>query len=301
MKTDLARIRGEKRAAWLSVGGNLLLTAVKITIGLVAASEALFADGLHNAADLFASIIVLSVIGYANKPADDDHPYGHGKAEVIISGIVGLILLAVAVYVIVDAAQTIIAGPAAAPDVLAAWVAGASFAVKWALFRYTLRESARLNSKAIEAIAYDHKTDIAASMAAVIGILLAVFGGTSQQPAFLYADPIGGLIVAAFIVRIAWEMLIESFHILLERSIDPDQLRAFQEVIFRFPDVKRIDRIRAREHGHYILLDVRISVPHHYTVKEGHDLGRRIKEALMESDDRIQEVLIHLNPFYPDG
>ncbi|QZA32430.1 cation diffusion facilitator family transporter [Hydrogenibacillus sp. N12] len=301
MSLDAKRLSGERRAAWLSVIANLFLTVGKIAVGLRAASEALFADGLHNAADLFASAVVLGVIGYANKPADDDHPYGHGKAEVVTSGVVGLLLFIVAGFIVVEAGQTLLEGVGHPPDPAAAWVAAASFALKWALFRYSLHVARRLRSKAIEAIAYDHQTDIAASLAALFGVLFAVAGGQFGVPGLAYADPIGGLIVAAFIVRIAWRMMVEAVHILMERSVDPQAIDIYRSIIARFPDVKRIDRIRAREHGHYILLDVRLSVPSHFTVQEGHDLGRKIKAALMAADDRIREVLIHLNPYSPDG
>ncbi|MDY0322776.1 MAG: cation diffusion facilitator family transporter [Candidatus Carbobacillus sp.] len=295
-----SRTAREQRVAWISVLANLFLTVVKILIGWWAVSEALLADGLHSAADLFASAIALSVIGYANKPADDDHPYGHGKAEVVISGLIGIILILVAFYVIISAVLNIIHGPSRSPEMIALWTALISFVLKWWLYRFSLKYAKKFHSKAIEAIAYDHKADIVASLAAALGIALAVLGMFQNWPLFYYADPFAGIIVAFLILHMAWQMLLEAFHILLEHTIDPDELKTFESIILSFPEVKRIDRIRARDHGHYILLDVRLSVPYDLSIQEGHDLGRSIKEALMQRYDHIQEVLIHLNPYHPD-
>ncbi|MBE3593991.1 MAG: cation transporter [Candidatus Carbobacillus altaicus] len=298
---SLSRTAREQRVAWISVIANLLLTAAKILVGWWAVSEALFADGLHSAADLFASAIALSVIGYANKPADEDHPYGHGKAEVVISGIIGIILVLVALYVIISAVLNIIHGPTRSPELIALWTALVSFALKWWLYRFSLQYAKKFHSKAIEAIAYDHKADIIASLAAALGIALAIVGALQNWPVLFYADPLAGIVVSFLILHMAWQMLLEAFHILLEHTIDPEELKAFESIILSFPEVKRIDRIRARDHGHYILLDVRISVPYDLSVQQGHDLGRSIKQALMKQYDHIQEVLIHLNPYHADN
>ena len=95
-------------------------------------------------------------------------------------------------------------------------------------------------------------------------------------------------------------MMKEAFDILLERNIDTEILNEYKSIIISFPGVRRIDRLRAREHGHYVLVDLRISIDHEKTIKEGHDLSREIKQALMNKHDNIEEVLIHLNPYYPN-
>ncbi|MGC4377675.1 cation diffusion facilitator family transporter [Fictibacillus sp. Mic-4] len=288
-----------KKVAWISVWSNVVLMVGKLLFGFRSGSDAVFADGIHSAADVFASVIVLFVIGIANKPPDKEHPYGHGKAEVIISGIVGILLLLVSLYIIVEAVLGFF-HPVKAPDLMAMWVALFSFFAKQLLYLYSLKVSQKYNSKAIEAIAYDHKADIVASIAAAVGVSISIIGQSENVNVLLYADKVASIFVAYLIFKIAKEMLSESFNILLERNVNQELIRQYESIVFKFPEVKRIDRIRAREHGHYILVDLRISIDHEKTIKEGHDLGRAIKKRLMEKYDNIQEVLIHLNPYYED-
>jgi cation diffusion facilitator family transporter len=288
-----------KKIAWISVISNIILTLGKLFIGWYGNSDAVFADGIHSAADVFASVIVLLVIKIANKPADKEHPYGHGKAEVIVSGIVGILLFLVSIYVVYEG----IAGffhEVETPSYLAMWVAIISYVTKIILYRSSLKVAKEHNSKAIEAIAFDHKADIVASIAAAIGVLLSIMGERFDIFILHYGDKAASIFVAYLIFKISKEMLMEAFDILLERNIDAATLQEYMNVVNEFPEVKRIDRIRAREHGHYILVDLRISIDHFKTIKEGHDLAKLIKGRMMEKYDNIEEVLIHLNPYFPE-
>ncbi len=288
-----------KRVAWISIWSNIILTVGKIVIGIIASSDALFADGIHSAADVFAAVIVLLVLKVSNKPADLEHPYGHGKAEVIVSGVIGILLLLVSLYIVYEG----VAGffhPIETPSMIAFWIALFSYVAKECLFRYSMNVGKRVNSKAIEAVAYDHQADIVASLAAAIGILLSYLGDKLGITFLLYGDKVASIFVAYLIFKIAREMLTEAFHILIERNVQPEMMEQFEAVILSFDEVRRIDRIRAREHGHYIIMDIRISIDQDKTIKEGHDLSREIKNSLKEKFDHIEEVLIHLNPYFPE-
>jgi cation diffusion facilitator family transporter len=288
-----------KKIAWISVISNIILTVGKLFIGWYGNSDAVFADGIHSAADVFASVIVLLVIKLANKPADKEHPYGHGKAEVIVSGIVGILLFLVSIYVVYEG----IAGffhEVETPSYLAMWVAIISYVTKVILYRSSLTVAKEHNSKAIEAIAFDHKADIAASIAAAVGVLLSIVGERFDIFILHYGDKAASIFVAYLIFKISKEMLTEAFDILLERNIDAETLQEYINVVNEFQEVKRIDRIRAREHGHYVLVDLRISIDHFKTIKEGHDLAKLIKGRMMVKYDNIEEVLIHLNPYFPE-
>ncbi|AZU63785.1 cation diffusion facilitator family transporter [Neobacillus mesonae] len=289
-----------KKIAWISVISNVILTLGKILIGWYGKSDAVFADGIHSAADVFASVIVLLVIKISNKPADKEHPYGHGKAEVIVSEIVGILLLLVSIYVVYEGISGFFQ-EVESPSILAMWVAVFSFVAKVILYRSSLRVAEQHSSKAIEAIAYDHKADIVASIAAAIGVLCSIIGQRHDIHLLLYGDKVASIFVAYLIFRIAKEMLTEAFDILLERNINTETIQEYITIIKGFPEVKRIDRIRARELGHYVLVDLRISIDHYKTIKEGHDLAKTIKGKLMDQNDNIHEVLIHLNPYFPEG
>jgi cation diffusion facilitator family transporter len=288
-----------KKIAWISVISNIILTVGKLFIGWYGNSDAVFADGIHSAADVFASVIVLLVIKLANKPADKEHPYGHGKAEVIVSGIVGILLFLVSIYVVYEGITGFF-HEIETPSYIAMWVAIISYVTKIILYRSSLKVAKEHNSKAIEAIAFDHKADIAASIAAAIGVFLSILGERFDILFLQYGDKAASIFVAYLIFKISKEMLTEAFDILLERNIDAVTLQAYINVVNEFPEVKRIDRMRAREHGHYVLVDLRISIDYFKTIKEGHDLAKLIKGRLMEKYDNIEEVLIHLNPYFPD-
>jgi cation diffusion facilitator family transporter len=178
------------------------------------------------------------------------------------------------------------------------WVAILSYGAKEYLYRSSIKIAREQSSKAIEAVAFDHKADTIASIAAALGVILSIVGDKFNIYPLLYGDKIGSIVVAYLIFKISKEMLKESFDILLERNIDSELLDEFKSIISTFSGVRRIDRIRAREHGHYILVDLRIAIDHEKTIKEGHDLSREIKQTLMNQYDNIEEVLIHLNPFF---
>ncbi|SMQ83877.1 cation diffusion facilitator family transporter [Bacillus sp. OV166] len=288
-----------KKVAWISVISNIILTLGKIVIGWYGHSDAVFADGIHSAADVFASVIVLLVIKIANKPADNEHPYGHGKAEVIVSGIIGILLFLVSIYVVYEGISGFF-HEVESPSLLAMWVALFSYVTKIILYRSSLKVAKQNKSKAIEAIAFDHKADIVASIAAAIGVLLSIAGNRFDIQFLLYGDKAASIFVAYLIFKIAKEMLTEAFDILLERNINTETLQEYIAVVNEFQEVKRIDRIRARELGHYVLVDLRIAIDHYKTIKQGHDLAKLIKQKLMDKFDNIQEVLIHLNPYFEE-
>lgn len=280
----------------ISIWSNALLAVGKIIIGWFGESDAVFADGIHSGTDVFATVIALLIVKISNKPADDDHPYGHGKAEIMSSAIVGVLLILISFYLGFEGISGLLQ-PFSLPSILTLYVAILSFAMKQFLYRYSLKKALEYKSKAIEAIAIDHKADIAASFTAAIGVALSYIGTAASIPILQYSDKLASIIVAVLILKIAIELLTEAFNILLERNIDGEFLNDLNQVISEFPDVKRIDRIRARDHGHYIMVDVRISINHDKTIKEGHDIATEIKFTLMEKYTNIEEVLIHLNPY----
>ncbi|MGM0950843.1 MAG: cation diffusion facilitator family transporter [Bacillota bacterium] len=288
-----------KKVALIALIANLILMAGKVFFGLIGDSDAVFADGIHSAADVVASIAVLAVIGISNKPPDQDHPFGHGKAEVISEAIVGIILVIVSVYILIEAILSFVEGPSV-PQYSALFAALISYAAKQVLYRYSIKQGEKWNSKAIIAIAYDHKGDIVASLAAFIGVLLAIIGNTCGWTYLLHADAIASAIVAYLIFKISMELIRPSVDVLMEKSVDPKLIAEYKAVILECDQVKRIDRIRAREHGHYKLLDVRLSLDHDLTIKQGHDIARKIRNEIKRQFPDVEEVLIHVNPYFEE-
>jgi cation diffusion facilitator family transporter len=286
-------------AAWVSIISNVFLTGIKVVVGILFNSQVLIADGVHNAGDVIASIASLSSMRISNKPADEDHPYGHGKAENIAAFIVGVIMALAGIGIAYESVEVLLS-PAPKAHMITFSVAFLSLIWKQALYVYTIRIGRKINSKGLIATAYDHLADVYASIAAVVGIGASLVGKYYHTPYTAYGDPIAGIIVAFFVMKLSFEMGREAVEVLMEKNVDPEKIDQYAELVKAVPQVKRIDRLRAREHGHYILVDVRVGVPGNITVQEGHDISRQIKGTIMDSDKNVHEVLVHLNPWYQE-
>ncbi|UKS26497.1 cation diffusion facilitator family transporter [Paenibacillus sp. HWE-109] len=287
-------------AIWISLASNVVLTAIKIIVGLTFQSQVLIADGIHNAGDVIASATAYSSMRVSSKPADADHPYGHGKAEVLGAFIVAIILAGAAIYMGYHSIHALFE-PAGAAHWIAFVAAVISLIWKQILYVYTMRIGRQLNSKGLIATAYDHLADVYASIAASVGIGLALIGEHFGYAILAYGDPVAGIIVSFLVLKLAYEMGRESFDILMERSVNLDQIEQYAALIRSVPEIKRIDRLRAREHGHYILVDARLAVRGTLTIQEGHDISRSIKQKIKEAHSDVDEVLVHLNPWYEES
>jgi len=284
-------------AGWISLISNIVLTILKIVVGTLFHSPVLLADGYHNAGDVIASGAALTSMRISKRPADEDHPYGHGKAEVISSAIVGIILIIAALYIAYESIKAFFQEPEKA-SLIAFITAIISLVWKLILYFYTIKIGKSTNSKGLIATAYDHLADVYASIAAVLGIGLALVGEHYAIHILTYGDPIAGIIVTILVFKLAYGMLLEAIDTLMEKSVSRETLDHFETLIRTIPEVKRIDRLRAREHGHYVLVDLRVSVPGELTIQEGHDIIRKIKKTIMAQHQNVEEVLIHLNPWY---
>ena len=286
-------------AGWISLLSNIILTILKITIGTLFNSPVLLADGYHNAGDVVASGAALTSMRISKRPADADHPYGHGKAEVISSAIVAIILGLAAIYIAFESISAFFEEPAKA-SIIALLTAIISLIWKQILYVYTIRIGKKENSKGLIATAYDHLADVYASLAAVLGIGLALIGDLYHIKLLSYGDPIAGLIVTVLVFKLAYHIGLEAMDTLMEKSVSQERLEEFTLLILTVAEVRRIDRLRAREHGHYVLVDIRVAIPGTYTIQEGHDIIRQIKSIIQETHSDVDEVLIHLNPWYEE-
>ncbi len=286
-------------AAWLSLFSNIALTLLKLIVGFLFNSQVLIADGIHNAGDVIASATALGSMRISAIPPDEDHPYGHGKAEVVGASMVAVILMLAAFYIEYHSIMLLFEPPAQ-PHVIALIAAAISMVWKLALYVYTMKAGRAANSKGLIATAQDHLADVYASAAAFLGIGLALIGEYYGYSLLAYGDPIAGIIVALLILKLAYETGRESIDILMEKAVQPQKIDDYTAVLSAMPEVKRIDRIRAREHGHYIVVDIRIGVDATLTIQQGHDISRLMKRNIMQADAQVTEVLVHLNPWYAD-
>lgn len=298
MEKDV-RFKKAEFAAMVGVVGNIILAALKWSIGIYANSKALVADAVHSASDVAGSLAVYVGLRAAKQPPDEDHPYGHGKAESIAAIIVAVLLLVVGVEIGRSSIESFFK-PIEPPKSIAIAAVVVSIIVKEGMFRYKYKLGKQLKSDALIINAYEHRSDVYSSTAALIGISAAVLGGKFEIDWLVYADPVTGLFVALFIMKMAWKLGKESIHNTLDHVLHDEDTEGFKTVVKSIPEVKKLDQLHAREHGHYVIIDLKISVDPDITVEQGHRIGKCVKKKLMENKN-VQNVLVHINPFSKDG
>ena len=210
-------------AGWISLISNVVLTFLKIIVGFLFNSPVLLADGYHNAGDVIASGAALTSMRISKRPADKNHPYGHGKAEVISSAIVGIILLLAAFYIAYESIKAFYQEPEKV-SLIALITAIISLVWKQILYVYTMRIGKKTNSKGLIATANDHLADVYASLAAVLGIGLSLVGEIYNIHILSYGDPIAGIIVTILVFKLAYGMLLEAGATLMEKSVNQETL-----------------------------------------------------------------------------
>jgi len=289
------RYKEARKGAYIGIYGNLLLAIVKVIIGYIGNSKALMADAVHSASDVVGSLAVLFGLRAAKMPPDEDHPYGHGKAESIAAIIVAVLLFIVGIE-IGKSSITSFFKPIHSPELIALLAAFISIFLKEWMFRYKYALGKKLNSDAIIANAYEHRSDVYSSAAAMIGIGIAILGTKFNMPVLLYADPAAGLIVAIMILKMAWDIGAESIHTTMDHVLHEEEIEPYKDIVRNIEGVKEINTLYAREHGYYVIIDIKVSVDPYITVEEGHKIGKNVKAKLMEQDD-VENVFVHINPY----
>jgi len=293
------RLTQASRGAWIGIVGNAALALMKFIIGWISGSKALIADAAHSASDIGGSIIVLIGLKAAHKPPDKDHPYGHGKAESIAAIIVSLLLVYVGLEIAISSVKSIAGGVAEAPKGIALIAIVISIVVKEAMFQYKYRLGKRLNSQALIANAWEHRSDVYSSIAALLGVGGAMLGGYMGAPLLYYLDPVAGCVVALMVLKMGYDLIRESIHNTMDHVLHEEDSQHLYETIRSVRGVQAIDDLRARELGPYLVVDVKISVNPKITVLEGHEIARNVKMTLLRKYSNISDVFIHVNPYDP--
>lgn len=284
-------------ATWVGIIVNTVLAIGKGVGGIISGSKALLADGLHSASDIVSSIVILFAVQIANKPPDDEHPYGHGKAENIGSIIVALLLIIVGVEISISSIKVFFGKTPTAPSSIALLIVILSILLKEILFHYKYYVGKKYQSTALISDAWHHRSDSLSSLAALIGIGSAMLGETFNYPLLLYGDAIAGVIVSIIVIKVGYDIAIESFGIMMEEVLSDEKTKDYIQTIQKIRGVKRIDQLHARTHGRYVIIDLKVSVDPTITVKEGHDIAIKIKDQLMDMYTEVEDVLVHINPY----
>ncbi|HUU50422.1 MAG TPA: cation diffusion facilitator family transporter [Nitrospinota bacterium] len=282
------RYQKGRRVTILALIINFLLTVFKLFAGILGKSHVLIADAIHSLSDFITDFIVLAGLKFSSKPKDERHPYGHGKIETVTTGIIGIGLIIIGLKIGYDGVLASI-NPMTIPTSLALFAAIISIIVKEAIYRYTVFIGKRINSPSIIANAWHHRSDALSSIAALIGI-----SGAQMGLAFL--DPLAAVFVAILIVKVGGEITLNSFKELIETSVDKELIKEIESTVLSISDVKEAHKIKARNVGTSIIIELHIEVDEDMTVKKGHDIAKEVEYTLKTQFQNVESVTVHVCP-----
>ena len=299
------RRRGKEilKVTWIGFWINLFLGGFKITAGLMGNSRAVVADGVHSLSDLITDIAVLVGVRFWMAPPDNAHPYGYKRLESLISLFIGAILAVAGIGIAWDAMGRI--GEQEGERVgsyLALFAALSSIISKEILYRWTLVKAKELKSAAVEANAWDHRSDAISSIPIVVAV-----GVSMWFPSLAVVDLLGAILVAGFILYAAWKICVEAAHVLVDGGTDAEVLDKIAEYSGRTLGVKGVHDLRTRYVGQGLQVDMHVCIDATLTVGEGNAIAHALEDSLYTAEAatfigvEIFDVLVHIDPWYPQS
>ena len=275
---------------------NLLLVGLKAVAGLVGHSAAMISDAVHSLSDFVTDIVVLVFVRVSARPQDEDHDYGHGKYETLATLFIGLALAAAAVGIVVSGAGKLArwlqGEDLPAPGKIALWAALGSIVAKEFLFQYTRIKGKHLDSRALEANAWHHRSDALSSVGTAIGIGGAILLGSR----WTVLDPLASIVVGAMLVKVAWDLLGPSFGELTDSSLPADMEQEMMDIIRGVPGVEDPHNLRTRRIGNRIAAEVHIRLDGALPLSEAHETATEVERRFKERFGAQSHVIVHMEP-----
>jgi len=276
------------RAILIGAVANLILSVIKIAGGTLGKSTAMIADGIHSLSDLLTDAVVLLSHRIAKIPADDNHPYGHGRIENIGATLVGTVIIIAGLGLAYEAWSFSMSGIQQVPKKVAIFAALISIAVNEGLYHYNRIVGERINSPSLVANAWHHRSDAVSSIAALVGIGGAMMG-------YPIMDPLAAIVVSLMIIKVGYSIVRSGFKDLMDTGMSEEKARKIEDHINTIPGVIRCHDLRSRKVGGKFLLDVHIIVPKESTVTEGHHAAESVRRTLVRDIENIEDVMVHVD------
>ena len=292
----MERERQIYRITLVGSAGNALLVVFKFVAGIIGHSAAMVADAVHSLSDFITDIIVLVFVSISAKPQDSSHDYGHGKFETLATLFISLALVAAAIGIIVSGARKLAAwlngADLEAPGSLALWAAFISILMKEWMFRFTARKGRELDSPALKANAWHHRSDALSSIGAAVGIGGAVLLGGR----WTVLDPLASIVVGAMLVKVAWEIMRPSLGELTDESLPEKTEEEILEVFHLFSDISEPHNLRTRRIGNRVAIEAHIRMDGNMTLQRAHEITSKIEGELKERFGSGTIVTLHMEP-----
>ncbi len=287
----LNRLQRSLRATFAGMAANLVLSGTKLAAGIAGHSHALVADAVESFADIFSSLVVWRGVVVAAVPADEDHPYGHGKAEPIASAIVATMLLGAALWIAITAFGEI-TKPHPSPAPFTLIVLLLVVAVKEGLFRFVSHEGKAVDSSAVRTDAWHHRSDAITSVAAGIGISVALIGGKG----FEAADDVAAIAAAGVIAWNGWHLLRPALSELMDTAPGPEVIDQIRQIATTTPGVNGVEKCIVRKVGYQYFVDMHVEVDPQMTVLRSHEIAHAVKDKIRNALPAVCDVLVHIEP-----
>lgn len=271
---------------------NVVLAIFKMIAGFVAHSNAMISDAIHSTSDVFSTIVVMIGIKAASKESDKEHPYGHERMECVAAILLSVVLFITGATIGIDAAKDIFLGDfeeLQVPGMLALIAAVVSIAIKEAMYWYTKMNAKKIDSSALMADAWHHRSDAFSSIGALVGIAGARMG-------FPVMDSLASLVIFGFIVKAAYDIFMDAIDKMVDHACDDETERKISECVMKNQEVKGIDLLQTRVFGNKIYVDVEIRVNGAYTLWKAHEIAENVHEEIEKEFPKVKHIMVHVNP-----
>lgn len=280
------------KVSLITIAGNVMLSVVKLLAGIIAHSSAMISDAIHSASDVFSTFVVIIGIKLSSKKADREHPYGHERLECVAAIILAMVLFITGLGIGVDAFKNIVQGKyndLQTPGMLALVAAIVSIVSKEGMYWYTRFYAKKIDSSALMADAWHHRSDAFSSIGALIGICGARLG-------FPVMDSVASLVIFVFIVKAAYDIFKDALDKMVDHSCDEETEKQISECVMRNEHVLGIDLLQTRMFGNKIYVDIEIGLPSYYTLEQSHGIAEAVHQEIEHNFPKVKHIMVHVNP-----
>lgn len=279
------------RVSIVSVAVNMLLSVLKLAAGLIAHSGAMVSDAVHSASDVFSTFVVMIGVHMASKEADEEHPYGHERMECVAAIVLAAVLFATGLAIGYTGLNQLLGGyeEIKAPGALALLAAVVSIGVKEWMYWYTVLAAKKINSGALKADAWHHRSDALSSVGALFGIAGARMG-------YPFLDCVASVVICAFVIKAAYDIFKDAVDKMLDTACDKDTVKKLQKIILNQPGVLGISKLTTRIFGSKVYVDVEIEADGDMTLRAAHEVAENVHHAIERGASDVKHCMVHVNP-----
>lgn len=296
METEQNFEKTAMRVSMVSIVANFVLTVFKLVAGVIAHSGAMVSDAIHSASDVFSTIVVIIGIRISRRASDKDHPYGHERLECVAAIVLATILAATGLGIGASAGRKIVGGDIdtlAVPGMLALVAAFVSILVKEAMYQYTRISAKRIDSSALMADAWHHRSDALSSVGALIGIAGARLG-------FPILDPVASVVICFFIEKAAYEIFMDAVDKMVDKACDEQTEKELKDCALSQAGVLGVDLLHTRVFGNKIYVDIEICADGNKTLRCAHGIAESVHDSIEKNFPKVKHIMVHVNPVDAD-